>query len=131
MKNNTGLLAMILLSVMLTACGGNPLIQTAQDGTEVRFDDLRGSIEFAKPGIIGIAKAVKKAKDSGAMSHETAADLKVALQKSLDGVHEAEKLLALGDIDGATLKVKASRLLLEAVKTSLTRSGINFEEAQL
>ena len=131
MKNNTGLWAMILLSVMLVACNGNPLVQTAEDGTEVRFDTLRGSIEFAKPAILAVARSVKKAKDSGAMSAETAEDIKAELQKSLDGVTEAEKLLALGDIDGATAQIKAARLLLEVTKSTLKRAGIDLNEAQL
>ena len=121
----------LLVSLLLAGCAGNPLVHTAQDGTEVRFDDLKGSIEFAYASIAGVATAIKNSKDSGAMSDETAGKLKTELQKSLEGVAEAERLLALGDIEGATLEVKASRLVLEVVKSTSTRSGINFEEAQL
>jgi hypothetical protein len=90
-----------------------------------------GGIELSYASITGIANAVKASKDSGAMSDQTASKIKEQLQNSLDATHEAKRLLDVGDIEGATIEIKSARLILEVVKSSLARSGINLEDAQL
>ena len=122
---------MLLVSLFLAGCAGNPLVKTSKDNQEIRFDTVKGGIELSYASITGIANAVKASKDSGAMSDQTASKIKEQLQNSLDATHEAKRLLDVGDIEGATIEIKSARLILEVVKSSLARSGINLEDAQL
>jgi len=108
-----------VMAFSLAACESLSVVQTAEDGQEIRFDTVKGSIEYTEAMIIGTAEATKKARDNQTMSEATALKIKESLLESQDVIETAQVLANEMKFDEAETKVAASRAALNIARKLL------------
>ena len=131
LKQKATWLMMAIALVGLVGCDWNSLNQTAEDGTEVSFESVKGSIEFAIPMVEGLAKSTKKARANGSMSEETALKIKGYLLEAYVYIETAQSLVELGDVEGASVEIKSAKMLIKISDELLKKAGIDTTGIQL
>jgi len=117
-------LVFTILALSLAACDTLNVVQTAEDGQEVRFDTLKGSIEYTEAMIIGIARDTKKALDNGIMSKDTAIKIQGILSDSQTSIEAAQILVTEMKFDEAETQVAASRAVLNIARKLIKTANI-------
>ena len=113
-----------MLAFSLAACESLNVVQTAEDGQEIRFDTVKGSIEYTEAMIIGVANATKKARDNQIMSAATALKIKYTLGESQTNLETAQILVTEMKFDEAEDRVTASRAALNIARKLLKSSTL-------
>jgi len=117
--NTSKWLIFAVMALSLAACESLSVVQTAEDGQEIRFDTVKGSIEYTEAMIIGTANATKKARDNQIMSKETALKIKHTLSESQTSLETAQMLVNEMRFDEAESQVAASRAALNIARKLL------------
>jgi len=113
-----------MLAFSLAACESLSAVQTAEDGQEIRFDTVKGSIEYTEAMIIGTAKATKRARDNDTMSKATALKIKHTLGESQTNIEMAQMLVNEMRFDEAETKITASKAALNIARKLLKSANI-------
>jgi len=114
----------VVMAFCLAACESLNVAQTSEDGQEIRFDTVKGSIEYTEAMIIGTANATKKARDNQIMSEATALKIKAALTDAQDSIELAQTLASELKLDEAETHVKASRAAINIARKLINNSNI-------
>ena len=117
-------LVFTMLAFSLAACESLSVVQISEDGQEIRFDTVKGSIEYTEAMIIGVANATKKARDNQIMSKATALKIKHTLSESQTNLETAQILVTEMKFDEAEDRVTASRAALNIARKLLKSSTL-------
>jgi len=114
----------VVMAFCLAACESLNVVQTSEDGQEIRFDTVKGSIEYTQAMITGAAESVLKARDNQIMSEATALKIKAELSDAQDKLDIAQSLANELRLDEAETKVKASKAALNIARKLINNSNI-------
>ena len=131
LKQKAVWLLMAIALMGLVGCDWNSMTQTAEDGTEVSFESVKGSVEYSIAMTTGITRATKNARANGTMSEATAMKVKGYLLETHTYIEAAQALVQLGDIEGASVEIKSARMLIKVSEELLKKAGVDMTGIQL